>query len=50
MKKIIFSLVLFKQTLNEIMPLLNSIADLNLFLNYERNIRWFYQYMIIAIH
>ncbi len=29
MKKIIFSLVLFKQTLNEIMPLLYSIEDLN---------------------
>ena len=38
MKKIIFSLVLFKQTLNEIMPLLNSIAELNNISNLRQGI------------
>ena len=39
MKKIIFSLVLFKQTLNEIMPLLNSIAELNNITNLDKEYR-----------
>ncbi len=49
MAKIVFSLVLFNQSLEDIYPLLKSIQSLNEYYSIDKKRKYFYLFMITQI-